>query len=195
MPFMKATSIFFSLSLYMSEQSAHESIIWQFLWGPIRRLICLSLAILCTLCLSSLVILSYQVVFSMETSCGKSLNKSKWRRPSSFAVVGTGSTQRDGRRLIRDLTHAFLAHDGVLCTFCTRTSATAAGFARSSQLSSSEVGQTVRSSRKVAWTVHHNTNLTWLGTLLQLARRGSVLGHLSSLRPHWLHSPSSCLLK
>jgi hypothetical protein len=31
------------------------------------------------------------------------------------------------------------AHDGVLCTFSIRTSATAAGFARSSQLNSSEI--------------------------------------------------------
>jgi hypothetical protein len=40
------------------------------------------------------------------------------------------------------------AHDGVLCTFSTRTSAKAAGFARSSQLSSSRPGQAVRSVRE-----------------------------------------------
>ncbi len=68
------------------------------------------------------------------------------------------------------------AQGGVLCTFSTRTSATAAGFASSSQLSSS---QSIRFIREGGiWTVHHNTNLTLLHGLL------SVLGHLSSLRPH-----------
>ncbi len=47
------------------------------------------------------------------------------------------------------------AHGGVLCTFSTRTSATAAGFARRSQLSSSRLGQMLRSVREG---VHHNTN-------------------------------------
>jgi hypothetical protein len=40
------------------------------------------------------------------------------------------------------------AHDGVLCTFSSRISATAAGLARSSQLSSSRPGQAVRSVRE-----------------------------------------------
>ncbi len=47
MPFMKATSMFF-LSLYVWTKWSWEYN-RQFLWGPIRRLICLSLAILCTL--------------------------------------------------------------------------------------------------------------------------------------------------
>jgi hypothetical protein len=38
---------------------------------------------------------------------------------------------------------------------------------------------------KVAWTVHHNTNLTFsCVTLLKPARRAPEWGHLSSLRPH-----------
>jgi hypothetical protein len=40
------------------------------------------------------------------------------------------------------------SYDGVLCTFSTRTSAKAAGFARISQLSSSRLGQAVRSIRE-----------------------------------------------
>jgi hypothetical protein len=38
-------------------------------------------------------------------------------------------------------------HDGVLCSLSTRTSATAAGFSRSSKLSSSSIGQAVRTVR------------------------------------------------
>ncbi len=76
------------------------------------------------------------------------------------------------------------AHGGVLCTFSTRTSATTAGFAGSSKQSSSRPGH--GPSGKAAWTVHHNTNLTRLGSLSSShARRASELGHLSSLRPHW----------
>ncbi len=59
------------------------------------------------------------------------------------------------------------AHDGVLCTFSTRTSATAAGFARSSQLSSSWPWQ-------AAWTVHHKTNLIRLGHSLTLLQRQAI---------------------
>jgi hypothetical protein len=55
------------------------------------------------------------------------------------------------------------AHVGVLYTFSTRTSATAAVFATSSQLSSSSQGKWYSPSGKVAWTVHHNKNLTLLG--------------------------------
>jgi hypothetical protein len=65
---------------------------------------------------------------------------------------GKGRDQRDGRGLTRVLTHIpalrDIAHDGVLCTFSTRTSATAARFARSSQLNSSRPGQAVRSARE-----------------------------------------------
>ncbi len=40
--------------------------------------------------------------------------------------------------------------------------------------------------QEVAWTVHHNTNLTLLGhSPLTSHGRAFVLGHLSSLRPHW----------
>ncbi len=42
----------------------------------------------------------------------------------------------------------YLRDDGVLCTFSTRTSAITAGFARSSQLSSSRPGKAVRSVRE-----------------------------------------------
>ncbi len=72
----------------------------------------------------------------------------------------------DGRGLTRVLT-LFLpplrdkAHDGVLCTSSTRTSA-------EQQLDLPEV-----------FTVRRVT-------LLQPVRWASVLGHLSSLRPHWL---------
>ncbi len=64
------------------------------------------------------------------------------------------------------------AHDSVLCTLSTRTSATAAGFAISSQPSNSRPWQAVRS-------VHHNTNLTRLGHTPSASQGASVLGHLS----------------
>jgi hypothetical protein len=82
------------------------------------------------------------------------------------------------------------AHDGVLCTFSTRTSATAAGYARSSQLSSPIPGQAVRSVREGGMDPNGPTSITtqispvWV-TLLQPAMPASVLGQLSSLKPHW----------
>ncbi len=77
--------------------------------------------------------------------------------------------------------------DGVLCTFNTRTSATAAGLARSSQQSSTmqtRASYTVRQGRR-----HRSSITTQISSgcvaLLQPVRRASVLGHLSSLRLHW----------
>ncbi len=69
-------------------------------------------------------------------------------------------------------------------TFNTRTSATAAGFARGSQLSSPRPGQAVRSVRAGGMyrSSQHKSHPAALVTLLQPARRASVLGHLSSLR-------------
>ncbi len=73
------------------------------------------------------------------------------------------------------------AQDGVFCTFTTRTSATAAEFARSSQLSSSRPGQAVRSVREGGKDrPSKHKNHLGLVTLLQPTRRASVLGHLSS---------------
>ncbi len=53
------------------------------------------------------------------------------------------------------------ARDSVLCTFSTRTSATAAGFARSSKLSSSRPGQAVQSVRESGMDrpPHHESHL------------------------------------
>jgi hypothetical protein len=76
------------------------------------------------------------------------------------------------------------AYDGVLCTFSTRTSVTAAGFARSSQLSRSRQGKRYGpSGRRHGRSTTTQISLGWV-TLLQPARRASVLGHLSSLLPH-----------
>ncbi len=61
---------------------------------------------------------------------------------------------------------------GVLCTFRTRTSATAAEFARSSQLQTRE-GGTVRQGRR-AWTAYHNTNLTRLAAGLLSSQPGGL---------------------
>jgi hypothetical protein len=41
-------------------------------------------------------------------------------------------------------------------------------------------------SGQAAWTVHHVKTIPYWVTLLQSARRATVLGQLSSLRPHWL---------
>ncbi len=87
------------------------------------------------------------------------------------------------------------AHAGFLCTFSTRTSATAAGFAQklaAEQLQTWALASgTVRHAGKAAWTVHHVQHKSHPGwdTLLQPDRRASVLGHLSSLGPHWEKSP------
>jgi hypothetical protein len=74
------------------------------------------------------------------------------------------------------------AHGGV----STRKSATAAaGFARSSKLSSPRPGQAARSVMEGGMDrlLQHKISPGWV-TLLQPAGRASVLGHLSSLRPH-----------
>jgi hypothetical protein len=71
------------------------------------------------------------------------------------------------------------AHAGVLCTFRTRTSATAAGFARSSQLNME------RSVREGGMDLSSQHNVTRLGHSPTASQAASGLGHLSSLRPHW----------
>ncbi len=77
--------------------------------------------------------------------------------------------------------------EGVLCTFSSRTSATAAGFARSSQLNSelqTRASGAVRQKRRHGPYISLQISPGWV-TLLKPARRASILGHLSSLRPHW----------
>jgi hypothetical protein len=76
----------------------------------------------------------------------------------------------------------YQAHDDVLCTFSTRTSATAAGSARSLQLSSSRPGQAVRSVREGGMDrlSQHKSHLAGLLSSSQPPRRASVLGHLSN---------------
>jgi hypothetical protein len=78
-----------------------------------------------------------------------------------------------------------LRDGGVLCTFRTRTSATAAGFARSSKLSSSNPGQAVLSVREGGMDRPSQHKYCPAGLLsFQPAKRAFVLGLLSSLRPH-----------
>jgi hypothetical protein len=74
---------------------------------------------------------------------------------------------------------------GVLCTFNTRASKPAAGYARISQMSSPRQGQAVRCV-KAGGTDRPSRKKShpaaWV-TLLQPARRAAVLGQPSSLRP------------
>jgi hypothetical protein len=135
-------------------------------------------------------ILSYrkyqELMISSSIRTSKHLrDRRAWKK--NHDVIGDIVYKKDCRGLARVLTQVFLAykaHDGVLCTFSTRTSATTAWLAKSSQLSSSRPGQAVRYVRE--W---HGPCITaqlspgWV-TLLQPARQASVSGHLSRLWPH-----------
>ncbi len=77
------------------------------------------------------------------------------------------------------------AHGGVLCTFITRTSATEADLQDARRLAAPNQVWRYGPSGKTAWSVHHNTNLTRLRQPPTASHGASVLGHLSSLRPHW----------
>ncbi len=109
-----------------------------------------------------------------------------WTRESACRHVSREvHVQRDGRGLSRVLSFYCIvcfmpslrdiARGGVFCTSSTRTSATAAGFGRSSQLSSSRPGQAVRSVRE--------DSMGWV-TLFNPARRAAVRGQTSSFQPH-----------
>ncbi len=69
--------------------------------------------------------------------------------------------------------HAFLAHDGVLCTFGDRSAP-------------DRTSNVVRQGRRHGSFYHvYKITPSWV-TLLQPARQTAVLGQLSSLRPSWL---------
>ncbi len=78
------------------------------------------------------------------------------------------------------------AHVGVMCTFGTRTSATAAGSAKRSQLSSSRLGQAVRSVREGGMDrpSQHKSHPAGSLSSSQPARRASVLGHYLTVNRH-----------
>jgi hypothetical protein len=69
------------------------------------------------------------------------------------------------------------AHDGVLCTFSTRTSATAAGFARSSQLSSSsgKVRQGRRHGPSITYNSLHRSHIEAMNDKIPSAFRAPNL--------------------
>ncbi len=96
----------------------------------------------------------------------------KWGPPSTTYSCCASQIESKAQR-----DHAFLAWYSLWRWFGARTSATAAGFSRSLLLSSSRSGQAV--------TVHHNTYFNRLSHYPPASRAASVLGHLSSLRPHW----------
>jgi hypothetical protein len=81
-----------------------------------------------------------------------------------------------------------LRDNGVLCTtLSTRTTTSSSWIFQklAAEQLPTRASSTVRQGRRHG-PPYHRTNFTRMGhTLLQLARRAAVLGHLSSLRPQW----------
>jgi hypothetical protein len=93
--------------------------------------------------------------------------------------------QRDGRGLTRVLTMPFLRDTAYDDDLVLEHQQQQLDFPEACCCAAPDQGKRQRSVKEAAWTVHHNTYFNWLSHSPPARQVASVLGHLSSLRPHW----------